>query len=371
MRILFDLTSLDDNFSGIERFTLNICKNLVEYDSENEYILVFKNKINEEFEKIIKKRNIEVRVIECKSKLIATQFKLPFELYKIKADRYIFLAFPAPILFFKSGIINAIHDMTAWLYPKTMSKKGLILFKALIYKAMKNSERIITVSNSSKKDIEKIFPKNNIPIDIIYNGIDNKFINFKFNKIIADTIREKYNLNFKYILCLGTIEPRKNIELLIDSYIELKKEKNISFKLVLVGRKGWKYNHIIEKIKVNNLENEVIFTGFVDDLDLPYVYNMAECFILPSIYEGFGIPIVEAMSVGVPVIASNISSVSEVLDGNGILFESNDKKDLKEKILEVINCEENNLEKIKLDGYNRSKKFRWEVESKKLLKSII
>ena len=371
MRVLFDLTSLDDNFSGIERFTLNICKNLIEYDNKNEYILIFKNKINEEFEKIIKKENIQVKVMKCKNKLIASQLKLPLELYKIKADRYIFLAFPAPILFLKNGIINAIHDMTAWLYPETMSKKGLILFKALIYKAMKTSQRIITVSNSSKKDIERIFPKNNIPIDIIYNGIDNKFINFNFNEKVASRIRKKYNLNFKYILCLGTIEPRKNIELLIDSYIELKKEKNIPFKLVLVGRKGWKYNHIIEKIKLNNLENEIIFTGFVDDLDLPYVYNMAECFILPSIYEGFGIPIVEAMSVGVPVIASNISSISEVLEGNGILFENNNKKNLKKKILEVINCEKNNLEKIKLDGYNRSKKFRWEVESKKLLKFII
>uniref|UniRef100_UPI00374E2836 hypothetical protein n=1 Tax=Clostridium baratii TaxID=1561 RepID=UPI00374E2836 len=166
MRILFDLTSLDDNFSGIERFTLNISKNLIEDDYKNKYILIFKNRINDEFEEIVKKTNVEVKIIKCKNKLISSQIILPFKLYKIKADKYVFLAFPAPILFFKKGTINAIHDMTAWLYPETMSKKGLILFKSLIRKAMKNSERIITVSKNSKRDIGKIFPKNNIPIDI-------------------------------------------------------------------------------------------------------------------------------------------------------------------------------------------------------------
>ncbi|WP_394896265.1 glycosyltransferase family 4 protein, partial [Clostridium baratii] len=153
-------------------------------------------------------------------------------------------------------------------------------------------------------------------------------------------------------------------------YIELKKEKNIPLKLVLVGRKGWKYNNIINKIKLNNLEKEIIFTGFVDDVDLPYVYRMAECFILPSIYEGFGIPIIEAMSVGVPVIASNTSSIPEVVEGNGILFENNNKKDLKDKIFKLINLENDDIEKIISAGYNRSKQFRWEIESKKLLKFI-
>lgn len=370
MRILFDLTSLDDNFSGIERFTLNISKNLIKVDNENEYILVFKNKIHEEFKEIIKNKHIKVRIIKGKNKLITNQIKLPFELYKIKADKYIFLAFPAPILFFKKGIINTIHDMTAWLYPQTMSKKGLILFKVLIYKAMKNSQRIITVSNSSKKDIEKIFSKNDIPIDVVYNGIDSKFINFKFDKNVASIVREKYNLNFKYILCLGTIEPRKNIELLIDSYIELKEEKNILFKLVLVGRKGWKYNHIMDKIKFNNLENEIIFTGFVDDLDLPYIYNMAECFILPSIYEGFGIPIVEAMSVKIPVIASNISSISEVVNGCGILFENNNKDDLKNKIMDFLELDYDDKRRIISNGYIRAKNFNWEKECIKLSQNL-
>ncbi|MBM7833062.1 glycosyltransferase family 4 protein [Clostridium sardiniense] len=369
MKILLDLTSLNDNFSGIERFTLNISKSLIINDFKNEYILIFKNEIYKEFKDIINKNNVKVKVIKGKNKLITTQIILPLKLYKIKADKYIFLAFPAPVLFFRKGIVNAIHDMTAWLFPETMSKKGLILFKLLIRKALINSERIVTVSQSSKRDINKIFNKNNIPIDIIFNGIDEKFIDFKFDLDRANEVSKKYNLNFKYILCLGTIEPRKNVMLLIDSYIELKKEYGINFKLVLVGRKGWKYNNIINKIKENNLEEDIIFTGFVDDEDLPYVYNMAELFVFPSIYEGFGIPIIEAMSVGVPVIGANTSSIPEVLEGNGILFENN-KESLKLKIMKLLNMNDEDKKGIISNGYIRAKDFSWKEEANKLLRNL-
>lgn len=366
MKILFDLTSLDDNFSGIERFALNISKAFIEKNKDNEYILVFKNKIHSEFKYIAKRENVKIKIINGKNKLITSQIKLPVNLYKIKADKYIFLAFPAPVLFHKKGIINAIHDMTAWLYPETMSKQGLLLFKTLIKKAMRDSERIITVSKNSKKDIESIFPNSKIPIDIIYNGIDEKFLNFNGDHEKLKEVKDKYKINFEYILCLGTLEPRKNINLLIDAYIELKKIRDFKFKLVLVGRKGWKYNSILEKIKENKLENEIVFTGFVDDEDLPYVYSGAKCFVFPSIYEGFGIPIIEAMSVGVPVIASNTSSIPEVLAGNGILFKSNDKKDLEKSLIKFFDLKDDEINKFKDNGFARAKEFKWNNEVKKM-----
>lgn len=365
MKIVLDLTSLNDNLSGIERFTLNISKSLITNDNNHEYILIFKNEIYSDFKKIIDGSRVKVRIIKGDSKLLTSQLKLPLELYKVKADKYIFLAFPAPILFFKKGIVNAIHDMTAWLYPKTMSIQGLILFRALIIKAMLTSERIITVSQSSKNDIKKIFPKNKIPIDIIYNGVDDKFKNFKFNLNESNKVRSKYNLNFDYILCLGTIEPRKNITLLIDSYISLKKEYDTDLKLVLVGRKGWKYNDILNKIKDNNLEDDIVFTGFVDDEDLAYVYSMASLFVFPSIYEGFGIPIIEAMSVGVPVIGSNTSSIPEVISDSGILFKNNDKNDLKNKIIEFIDLKDK--DELINKGYKRVENFSWDKEAMKVL----
>lgn len=369
MKIALDLTSLYDNLSGIERFALNISKSLITNDKQNDYILIFKNEIHEEFINYIDGNRIKSRIIKGKNKLITSQILLPLDLYRTKADKYIFLAFPAPMMFFKKGIINAIHDMTAWLYPETMSTKGLILFKFLIRKAMISSEKILTVSESSKKDINEIFPKNKIPIDIIYNGIDEKFINFKFKQDKANYVKSKYNIDFNYILCLGTIEPRKNITLLIDAYIELKKEYNIDLKLVLVGRKGWKYQDIIDKIESHNLTNEIIFTGFVDDVDLPYIYNMSDVFVFPSKYEGFGIPIIEAMSVGVPVIASNTSSIPEVICNNGILFETNNKDDLKDKIMSFLKIENDVKQQIINRGYKRSKDFRWDKEAMKLLKS--
>lgn len=366
MKILIDLTSLNDNFSGIERFAMSIAKEIIQLDRKNEYILIFKNEVYKEFKEYEHRKNIDFKIIKGKNKLFFSQVKFPIELYKIKADKYIFLAFPAPIIYFSRGIINAIHDMTPWLYPKTMSLKGLILFKALIKKASICSERIITVSNNSQKDIRSIFPKMKIPIDIIYNGVDLNLSNVKNNRKQL----EKYNIDGEYMLCLGTLEPRKNIMLLIEAYIELKNENKIKNNLVIVGRKGWKFKEIIAKVEKNKLEKNIIFTGFVENDDLGSIYANAECFVYPSLYEGFGIPLIEAMSCGVPIIASNSSSIPEVVGNAGILFENNNKKSLKKKILEFNNIDKKEIDIMKNLGYKQIKKFSWKKEGEKLIKII-
>ena len=237
MKIAIDLTSLNDNFSGLERYALNISKNLIKQDLENEYILIFKNEVFKDFISIIDDNKVKYKVIKGKNKLFFNQIKLPLELYKITADKYLFLAFPSPLVFRKKGIINAIHDLTAFLFPETMKRNSMIYFKCSIINAMKISETIITVSNASKFDILKKFtPKK---IVVINNGISDVFQNFNFNDEINSNIKKKYYLNEDYILCLGTLEPRKNLILLLKAFSELKRDGTISEKLIIVGRNGW------------------------------------------------------------------------------------------------------------------------------------
>lgn len=363
MRIFIDLTSIYDKLSGIEKFTLNIAKNMLQNDTTDQYILAFKKEVHKDFNFIKTLNNVEYVIFNTESKLKLSQVDLPRYLKKNKCDVYLFLAFPAPLLFSNRRVVSAVHDLTPWLYPETMSKKGLIYFRTLIKNAIKRNKLIITVSENSKKDIKKQFNHNNV--EVIYNGVDSNYR--VYSRDDANKVYSKYNLPHKYILCLGTLEPRKNIKLLIDAFIDLKINKKIDHKLVITGRYGWKYDSILDMVKANNLEKEIIFTGFVEEEDLPLVYNGSDLFVFPSMYEGFGIPPLEAMACGVPVIVSNSSSLTEVVGEYGIVFENNNLDDLKSKIIRYINLDDKSKDEYRKYCINRSNKFRWKRESIKLI----
>lgn len=364
MKVLIDLTSLADNFSGIERYALNISKQMINQDKLNNYILLFKNEIHEEFNKFKNYSNVEFKVIKGKNKLVFNQIILAKYLYYIKADKYLFLAFPTPIMFRKKGIINTVHDLTAWDYPGTMKTSSRLYFKLSIMNSMKVSEKIITVSEFSKSRIENKFRKCNV--EVVYNGISEVFINNNKKNNSNKSIKDKYNLPDNYMMCLCTLEPRKNIDLLIKAYVELKYEEKIDLKLVLVGRKGWKIDKLLSEVN-EKYSKDIIITGFVNDEDLPLIYEGSKMFIFPSLYEGFGIPIIEAMYMGVPVICSNTSSLPEVVNGNGLLFNNNDKDDLKDKIIKFLNMSKSDIDDMKLASKKRADSFHWITESKKII----
>lgn len=369
LKIAIDLTSLADNFSGIERYALNISREMIKNDTYNEYILLFKNSIHPLYNQLLEDKKVKPVIIQGNNKLIFGQLTLAKELYRIKADKYIFLAFPSPVLFRKKGIINTIHDLTAWDYPKTMKFLSKMYFKLGIRNAVKVSERILTVSEFSKRRIIEKFKIENI--SIIYNGISDVFLksSMKMQEKNLSDLKEKYKLPDSYLMCLCTLEPRKNIELLIKAYVELRNKNKISEKLVLVGRKGWKVEKLLNDINNNYIE-DIIITGFVDDEDLPLIYSEAKCFIFPSLYEGFGIPVIEAMYMNVPVICSNTSSLPEVINGCGILFENNNIEDLKDKILAFLNSDEKEFLSVIKMARKRAEKFNWHSEAHKLIELL-
>lgn len=362
MKILIDLTSLDDNFSGIERYALNISKQMIIQDNKNNYVLVFKNKIHEEFQKFSERKNVELKVIHGNNRLIFNQIILPSKLYRIRADKYLFLAFPSPILFLKKGIINTIHDLTCWDYPKTMKFLSKWYFRISISNAMKCSERILTVSNFSKERISQKF-NNKKNIDVIYNGVSEVFKNFIYD---SESDKNKYNIPENYIMALGTLEPRKNLELLIKAFVELKKENKLSDKLVLVGRKGWKFDSIAKNID-ESIKKDIIFTGFVEDKDLPNIYYNANLFVFPSVYEGFGIPLIEAITIGTKVVISDINVFKEILGDYELSFRVEDLLDLKAKIIEALeNRKDNKVYELR----KKIKCYRWEISAQKLIQIL-
>lgn len=365
MKVLIDLTSLADNFSGIERFALSITKEMISDQSKNniEYILVFKNEIHKEFRTMPK--NVRYVVINGKNKLIFNQLQLPLKLATIKADYYFFPAFPAPFFFFSKNVISAIHDVGCWDCPNKNKKYMTFYFKIMYRKAALGHKAIVTVSQFSKKRIAQILKKNPDEIFVIYDGLSDCFANFKYEKEQDEKATITYKLPENYILCLSTLEPRKNMRLLVEAFSDLIKAKKIDTNLVLAGRKGWLMDDLLANLD-EDIVKRIHFTGFVDDSLLPYVYRNAQVFVFPSVYEGFGVPPIEAMSMGIPVISSNAASLPEVLGDSAFYFENRSLEGLKRQIVNVIKLPENQINLIREKGIAQANKYSWKEEAIKL-----
>ncbi len=385
MRIAIDLTSLADNFSGIERYAMNIARELIEMDEKEEhtYILLFKRKVHPQFQKYQKKKNVDMKVYKGQNKLLFAQILLPFHLYGIRADVFLFLAFQGPLLFWRRGIFNMIPDLTCWDCPETMKKHMEWYFKLSILNALLVSRGIITISRFTRDRIVDKFHYKKKKITIAYCGISDVFMDYARNQAYNGSgnaaekeeeirnrsldVRHKYHLPEQYLLCLATLEPRKNLPFLVEAYVELLEEGSVEVPLVLAGRKGWKMDGFWERIE-KEYAQKIIVTGFIEDEDLPYVYHMADCFIFPSIYEGFGMPPLEAMAVGTMTISSNAASLPEALGNAAAYFDPHDKEGLKERIRQGIRqqCGEVTVEEIR----RRIGMFQWRRSAEKVMRRI-
>jgi len=288
-----------------------------------------------------------------------SQTFLPLELYKRKALGQNIQVFFSPAhyipRFCPIPTIVTIHDLSYFYYPDEFLKKDLYQLKNWTKYSVDKAKRIIAVSNTTKKDLIKFYNVKEEKIEVIYNG-GPSLAGFKKNK------------NQKYILYVGTLQPRKNIDTLIAAFSKFKKNYP-EFKLIIVGKKGWLYEHIFKKVAELNLKKEVAFKGYVSDNQLTSLYQNAFCFVMPSLYEGFGIPVLEAMSFGCPVISSFTSSLPEVGGDASLYFDPKDPLELAEKLTELAQNRKLRSELIK-KGMERIKLFSWKKCAEETLKVI-
>lgn len=214
--------------------------------------------------------------------------------------------------------VITIFDLTFFTMPHVHEKSKVAYFRKMIPPTLNRADKIIAISQQTKNDIIKLFNIADEKVEIIHIGVG-----MRFKPVARDDgfnrMRKKHGLPESYILFVGTIEPRKNLCNLIRAYSEMQK-RGFPHSLVIVGKRGWGYKEIfnvIRKLKVKS----IIFTDFVDDADMPFIYNGADVFVYPSFYEGFGIPVVEAMACGVPVVTSNVSSMAEIAEGAAALVD--------------------------------------------------
>jgi glycosyltransferase involved in cell wall biosynthesis len=260
--------------------------------------------------------------------------------------------------------IITVHDIIAYLFPESVTLITRLRYKLLLSRTLKTTDKIIAVSNSTKKDLMNYF---NIPaekISVVLEAADEKFK--PLNPEEVSDVKQKNNLNFPFILYVGNLAKHKNIPMLIEAFYKIKK-KNIECKLVIAGKKEWEYKEIFETVDKLNLQNNVVFTGYVLDEDLPALYNAADLFVYPSLYEGFGLPPLEAMACGTPVITSNTSSLPEVVGNAGIMVDPYDVDGLADAMHKVLSNEGLREDMIKR-GLERAKMFSWEKCARETLK---
>lgn len=365
MRIGIISDRLNRPLTGIGNYVYNLINELSKIDKEDIYLINYeKNNLFPELNKIIIKNPFEKFP---KKPFYFWHLYLNYYLNKKKLDLDIIHSPENASLFVKltnQKKIITVYDVISLYFPKTFTKITVFRYKLLFSKTIKTSDKIITVSHHTKQDIMKYFKIPEDKIKVIYEAANGNYKPLKEDEV--NKIRQKYNLNYPFILYVGTLEPRKNIPTLLKAYYKLKKQ-GIKHKLVITGKRGWKYKSIFETIEKLNLQKDVIFTGYVPDEDLPGLYNAADLFVYPSLYEGFGLPPLEAMACGTPVITSNTSSLPEVVGDAGIMVNPYNVDELANAMYEVL-TNDGLREELSKKGLERAKLFSWKKCAKEHLK---
>ncbi|MFT5874314.1 MAG: glycosyltransferase involved in cell wall biosynthesis [Clostridium sp.] len=284
-------------------------------------------------------------------------------IFRRNVDIYQFFNFVIPPNI-SGKVITTIHDLTYILYPDTMETSNRKRLEKDMKLTVKRADYIITISESSRKDIIKHLHIDENKIQVIYPGVDEAY-KMVLNGDEITTVKKRYNIDGKYLLYLGTLEPRKNIETIIKAYNLFDKSNNENIELVLAGKKGWLYDSIFKLIKELGIEDKVIFTDYVDEIDKSALYQGAEMFLFPSLYEGFGMPVIEAMASRTPVITSNSSSLPEVAGEAAFIIDPLDYIKMS-KYIELILNDNKLREKMISEGINQANKFCWDLSAEKL-----
>lgn len=373
MKIGIDIRVIGKNRTGDEVYFFNLVKNLAETNrrgltsTENEYLLFTDRDpkkdfaLKEEMERLELGSNFKIIFLNSPNRFWWNFWALPKYLKKNPVDIF-HTQYIAPFWLPKNTrLVLTIHDISFNFFPEYIKKTDLFLLKALIPRSIRRADKIITVSASERNkliDFYKVAPEK---VDFTYNGVDFKKFSQKFSYEEIKKINTKYKIpDTKYILYLGTLQPRKNIPIIIEAM------KYLDIKLVIAGnREAHNFDQKIdEAIKKNGLQDKIIFPGWIDEEDKPILLQIAECFVFSSLYEGFGIPIIEAMAAGTPVVCSDIPMFREIGKDAALFCDPKNSQQFAENISKVL--EDQPLrEKLVRSGIENAQNFTWQKTAKK------
>lgn len=354
---------------GLGRYIQEVVDNVIKMDNYNDYV-VFLRKDNFDELVINEFKNVKKVLVDIQWYSLKEQLLMPFYIWKERLDLIHFPHFNVPF-FVPCKFIVTIHDLiltkfktirATTLHPFFYELKNLA-YRTIIKRALKKSKKILTVSEFTKNDIIEQFKIRPDKIEVIYEGVanlakgrDSLFV----AKLDNNEVLRDYDINYPFLLYVGNAYPHKNLDFLITSFSKVYK-KNNNLRLVLVGKEDYFYRNLkqlVEKEFPNIQDNPIIFSGYVPDDKLEIFYKKALVYVFPSLYEGFGLPPLEAMAKGCPVLSSDVSSMPEILAEAALYFNPRDEKDFLNK-LDLILKDKNLREKLVKAGEIRCQKFNW------------
>ncbi|MBI4137288.1 glycosyltransferase family 4 protein [Candidatus Roizmanbacteria bacterium] len=362
-----------DNRVGVGRYEVELLKELHAVDTNNIYRIYTPRVPKPDLPR--ESKRWEYRIASFHR--LWSQAALPF---------YTMMDRPRPDVFFSPvhyaprfitiPLVLGIMDLSFLFFPDMFRSSDLYKLKQWTMYSVKKAKRIIAISQSTKNDILSQYGISDDRVRVVYPGVmqQNGVLAPKTSMQKKENILTKYRIRGNYILYVGTLQPRKNIVRLIEAF-HLVNKKNVQngkkgLQLVIVGKKGWLFDTIFAKAKDLGLADQVIFTGFVPDEELPVLYAHAQCFCLVSLYEGFGFPVLEAMREGTPVIASNISSLPELVEDAGILVNPEEVTDIAHGIIDVLKMKDADRIKLIARGKKQAAKFTWDKTARETLQVL-
>ncbi|MBI2018961.1 glycosyltransferase family 4 protein [Candidatus Daviesbacteria bacterium] len=350
---------------GSSQVAFELLKNLEVIDEKNEYIILLPDQPLDD----LPKERTGWRYKILKPKKLWTQIALPLYLYTAKEKPDLIFS-PTHYIprFSPVKRVVTIFDLSFLHFPESFLKKDLWQLTNWTKFSVQNADHIVTISNCSKQDIISQYAAEKGKITVAYPGYDQDKFKIQNSKFKIEEIKRKYKIGDNYIIYVGTVQPRKNLTRLIEAVSRIE-----DLKLVIVGksrgegREGWMYQEILDTPKKFGIEDRVKFLGFVPTEDLPYLLSGAEVFVLPSLWEGFGIPVLEAMACGSPVIVSNISSLPEVVGSAGLLVDPYSTDQIEQAIRTIV-TDKKLQQKYSKKGLLQAKKFSWEKMARTVLK---
>lgn len=357
-RVGIDGHMIGDRSGGNESFYSNILRQMDFAGTDIEPVLFLKNGADASpFED-----GFEIVRFESDSAFFRNFFELPRLCRKYRLDllhTQYFIPFGRPC-----PVVCTIHDICFEHYSDIFSRKEYLRQKLLIPYAAKHSEKVFTVSEFSKKDIMSNYHLPEEKLTVVYNAVSDSFRHLNAEELNGKELRDRFETGEEdYLLCVGNLQPRKNLQRLIKSYRKFRAESDAKIKLVIVGKKAWLYDSILKEALQ---DKDIILTDYVSENDLVRLYNCAKAFIYPSYFEGFGIPPLEALACGVPVAVADNTSLPEVVGEAGVYFNPFDEDEISEAIGKVIN-DTDIREKILSKADENVSRFSWAASAQKII----
>jgi glycosyltransferase involved in cell wall biosynthesis len=372
LRIGIDYTAAVKQQGGIGRFVRGLVDGLAGVDQFNEYLLLcfLRGKERREIP-ATQTSNFRERLIPIPERIMAIlwhRFSLPIPVDIATGQVDVFHApnFVLPPLRHGASVLT-IHDLSFLLHPECHEESLRSYLEKAVPVSMARADVITTDSHSARNELICLLDADPERVEVVYGGVDDRFRPMEREWELLSATRQRFGINYPFILNVGIIEPRKNLVNLVQAYQRLKTRLRLGHRLVIAGSKGWLYSDVFRKVRDLHLEDDVVFLGYVPEEDLPALFNLADLFVYPSLYEGFGLPVVEAMACGTPVVTSNTSSLPEVVGEAGLMVPPADI-DALENAMERGLCDLALRDKLKIDGVQQAAKFSWRRAAESLLR---